>query len=297
LHLDDVHVFERIVSLGSISAAARELRVSPSAISRRLQALENRLGVRLVTRTSRILRTTEAGDRFHRRCRTLLEALREAENEVTEQATSVEGRIRVSAPMSFGRRKLAPLVSAFRRLHPRVELDLSLSDVTDSLSRDEFDLALVIGEPRGAEWVTRRLVAAVRRVVASPGYLLEHGAPATPGELANRPCLVLMRDGQPLDQWRFTVDGRDQIVEVSGALRCNNGEIINEWAEAGLGLAYKSSWDVDPEIAANRLVEVLADFRAETADLFVLFPDRHNLPQRTRVFLDFMLEQLRLREA
>lgn len=290
--LSDIRAFERIVATGNFSTAARQLGITAAAVSKRIAALEARLGVRLLTRTTRTCRTTAEGDLFYQRCREILARVDEAEAEVRQMPDMPTGLLRLAAPISFGRRKLAPLLAEFRGRYPGVKVSLTLSDVSNDLSVDEYDVALRVGLPTSGGFITRRVLSARRAVCAAPAYLARHGTPARPADLADRDCILLLRDGQALDRWMFEVDGVTEGVKVSGSLCSNSGEVVQEWALAGCGIALKTLWDVDADLADGRLVELFAEHSAERADIYALYPDRRNLPARVRALLDFLDEAM-----
>ncbi|WP_374276147.1 LysR family transcriptional regulator [Brevundimonas sp.] len=291
--MDDIRTFDCIASSASLSDAARRMGLSTAAVSRRLEALESRLGVRLVTRTSRLFRLTTEGEQFHRDCRRILSDLAEAEETVSRGATTPHGLLRLAAPISFGRRRLAPLFAEFRNRNPGVDLQLVLTDGVDELGREEYDAVIRIGAPTNGEFVARRLLKARRAVCASPDYLARCGTPRTPAELAMHDAIVIMRDGRLLDRWMFDIDGVMESVTVKPALSTNNGEVVHEWLLAGAGIGMKSVWDVGEDLERGRLVELFPDTLRERADIFIVYPDRRNLPLRVRALIDFLSAELK----
>lgn len=290
--MNDLHVFSEIVARGTFAEAARSLDMSPAMLTRRIAALEKRLGVRLLTRTPRVCRPTADGLLFYERAREIVDLIDSAENEIQARSSRPQGTLRMAVPLSFGRRRIAPLVAEFHALHPDVNVELDLTDVSDSLSDQEYDLILRIGMPTRGDYVARRVIAARRAVCASPAYLKTHGAPVTPDELATHECLTLVRDGRRIDHWMFEIDDVVRSVAVAGRLSSNSGEVIEAWALAGYGIALKSRWDVDDHIHAGRLVPLLDAHVRERADLFVVYPERRFMPARVRRFIDFMVDRL-----
>jgi LysR family transcriptional regulator, transcriptional activator for dmlA len=290
--VNDLRVFDRVAARSSFSEAARELHLSPSVVTRSVAALEKRLGVRLFTRTTRQCRLTQDGETFHARCRQILADIDEAEEEIRSRQAGPRGLLRISAPISFGRRRIAPIASAFRKAYPEVSVQLSLSDESNDLGSRESDLAIRVGAPPNGDYITRRLLQARRAVCAAPAYLDRHGMPMKPSDLAAHDALVLVRDGRQQDRWMFEYEGQMDSFHVRTALASTSGEIVHEWALAGAGIALKSLWDVEDDLASGRLVELLAAHSRETADMFLIYPDRRNLPARVRAFIDFLVERM-----
>jgi LysR family transcriptional activator of dmlA len=285
-------LFVRVATSSSFADAARQLDVSPAAVTRRIAAIEASLGVRLLSRTTRSVRLTDDGELFLARARDIVHRMDEAEEEIRARRSSPSGLLRISAPISFGRRHIAPIVADFARIYPDVAVKLYLSDVGDDLAMREIDLALQVGVPAKGDYIARRILLARRVVCASPMYISQYGRPARPEDLAAHKCLAVIRDDVPLDRWMFEIDGRMETIRVPIALASNSGEVVQHWAEAGLGIALKSRWDVTDELANGRLVELLAETSADTADIFAVYRDKRNLVSRTRAFLDFLTRAL-----
>jgi LysR family transcriptional regulator, transcriptional activator for dmlA len=297
LAADQYRLFVRIAASRSFAEVARQLEVSPAAITRRIAAIEQSLGVRLVSRTTRAIRLTEEGELFLTRARAIVHSMDEAEEELRSRSAKPSGSLTISAPLSFGRRHIAPLVGNYARLHPDVGVRLCLSDVSDDLAAGDFDLAIRVGAPDKGDYIARRILSAGRLVCAAPSYLALYGEPQHPADLQAHRCLAIVRDDIPLDRWMFQVDGVAETVRVPVTLASNSGEVVQAWAEAGLGVALKSRWDVMEELASGRLVELLADHCCDRADIFAVYRDKRNLPLRTRSFLDFLTDALRAVEA
>lgn len=290
--MDELRIFERVAARESFAAAARDLALSPAAVTRAIAALEARLGVRLLTRTTRLTRLTKDGETFYERCVAILADVDAAEEEMRARGAAPTGVLRVSAPISFGRRHLAPLAQALQARHPELSVQLFLTDTSDDLRLRECDLAIRVGPAERGDFITRRLIQARRAVCASPAYLARHGTPRDPRELARHRGLVLVRDDRPLDHWMFEFDGAMQSVHMPIALASNSGEVIQHWALDGAGIACKSLWDVEEDLAAGRLVELLGAYSRDTADMFLVYPERRNLPHRVRLFIDHLTRAL-----
>jgi len=287
--LQEMAIFAKVVAAGSLSAAARELGTSPALVSRRLAALESRLGVRLVNRTTRTLNLTVEGSRYYEACTRVLADIQEADAEVAAGRVEPRGALKVALPASFGHQHVAPLVPKFAERYPKVELALSLSDRSVNVMDEGFDVAVCIADLRDSSLAARRLAPNRRVVCASPAYLAAHGTPRTPEDLAKHNCLVV---SDFTANWEYkTRDGRSTSVRVQGRYACDNWEVLRQWALAGLGIALKSTWDVYRQLEDGTLVAILPDyvFHSDVA-IYAVYPHRRFLPAKTRVFIDFLAE-------
>jgi len=287
--LQEMSVFSRVVVSGSLSAAARELGISPALVSRRLAALESRLGVRLINRTTRSLHLTVEGARYYDVCTRVLAEIEEADAEVSVGRVEPQGALKVALPASFGHQHVAPLVPQFAARYPKVQLALSLSDRTVSIMDEGFDVAVCIADLQDSSLAARRLAPNRRVVCASPAYLKAHGVPRTPEELAQHNCLVT---SDFTSTWDYKApDGRPGAVRVSGRYCCDNWEVLREWALAGLGIALKSTWDVYRQLEDGSLVALFPgyEFHTEVA-IYAVYPHRRFLPAKTRVFIEFLAQ-------
>ncbi len=280
-----VESFVAVATRGSLSAAAREAGVTPAVIGRRLDALESRLGVKLVLRTTRSVSLTFEGAAFLEDCQRILNDLANAEASVSLGGVKASGHIRISAPAGFGRRHVAPLLHAFLEANPDVSCSLDLNDRVVDLVNESVDCAIRIGDLADSSLVSIRLADNRRVVVASPDYLARHGAPREPQDLAAHDCLSL---GQQRG-WIF----RDEVgvattIKVNGRLECNDGAVLHEWALAGRGLAWRSLWEVEADLRAGRLVSVLDAYAAPTTGIHAVFPQRKHLALRVRLFIDHL---------
>jgi DNA-binding transcriptional LysR family regulator len=286
--LAGIPAFEGVVAAGSFAGAARALGLSVAAVSKQVRALEDRLGVRLLHRTTRQVRLTDAGERFHARCQHILAELEDAEREVAARQATPRGRVRVSAPMSFGERHLGPLVSAFLAANPDVEIDLVLDDRFVDILAEGFDVAVRIAELHDSSLVARRLCASRRVLCAAPGYLARHGAPATPDELAAHRCIGYAYMASGCD-WPFrTRDGR-RLVRVRGPVISNNGDVLRVLALDGCGIALLPTFLVADDLRAGRLREVLPDQLDGDPAVWVLQPTRRHVPLAVRAFVEFLV--------
>ena len=297
--MDKLKAFESFVSValrGSLTAAAQAEGVAPAIMGRRLDALEERLGVKLLVRTTRRITLTHEGSAFLEDCQRLLAEVANAEASVSAGGVKASGHLRITAPAGFGRRHVAPLVPRFRELHNDVTITLNLSDRVVDLAGEGFDCGVRVGDLPDSSLVSVRLADNRRLCVASPAYLKRHGTPKHPGELARYDCLTLSSDASQTRGWAFSVPaGRPGSVtrEVvhfrpGGPLDCSDGQVLHDWCLAGHGIAWRSTWEVEAEIAAGLLVPVLQEFDAPPNGIYVLFPQRRHLVLRLRLWIDFL---------
>lgn len=282
-------VFARVVTTGSLSAAARELSLSPAMISRRLAALEARLGVRLVNRTTRSLHLTDEGASYYESCARLLADIEAADAAVSAGRQAPRGTLRVALPAAFGNQCVAPLIPQFAARYPAVQLALSLSDRHINLIDEGFDLVIRIAELADSSLAARKLAPNRRVVCATPEYLQRHGTPRTPGDLAHHNCLLA---GDFASTWDYKgPDGNKGAVRITGRYICDNWEVLREWALAGLGVALKSTWDVRRHLEDGSLLSLLPgyDFASDVA-IYAVYPHRRHLPAKTRAFIDFLAD-------
>lgn len=290
--ISDAELFVAVVDARGFSAAARRLDRSQPVVSRQLAALEHRLGVRLLERTTRRVQPTPAGALFYERCRDAVAALVEAERLATDAATSPRGRLRVSAPPAYARRHLTPLLPEFAAAFPDVTLELILTDRYVDLVEERFELAIRLGPLRSSSLASR--VLSIERYVlcAAPAYLRRHRAPRSLDELAAHNCLVLGPAGSR-HRWTFVERGTRRTVEVSGNLATNDAGLLHAAARAGLGITALPTYSIEDDLAAADLVELLPQARLPTVDVHALLPSRRHVPRRVRVFLDLLARGLR----
>lgn len=285
--LQEMAVFSKVVAAGSLSAAARELSLSPAMISRRLAGLEARLGVRLINRTTRSLRLTDEGASYYDTCARVLAEIEEADAAVSAGRVEPQGALKVAMPASFGHQHLAPLIPEFASRYPKVQLALSLSDRNVNVIEEGFDLAIRIAHLEDSSLAARRLAPNRRVVCASPAYLERHGRPRTPQDLARHNCLTA---NDFVSSWDYKApDGKQGSVRVSGRYACDNWEVLREWALAGLGVALKSTWDVHRHLEDGSLVSVCPGYTFDSdVAIYAVYPHRRFLPAKTRVFIEFL---------
>lgn len=283
--LSDMEIFARVVTAGSLSAAGRELGLSPAVVSKRLKRLEDRLGTRLLQRTTRQIALTEAGRGFHDRIVQILASIDEAESFVSRRSDVARGTLKVSAPTTFGRLHIAPYLGAFLAANPGLTVNLVLSDEFVDLVKDGIDVSIRIAELTDSSLVARRLAPNHRLLCATPAYLAEHGTPKTIAELSRHTLLATASQ----DPWRVEGPDGPVTVHVEGRLRTNSNEVVREAVLAGLGIAYRSTWDVGPELREGRLVVVLPAYRASRhVAVHAVYPSRRFLAAKVRLFIDHL---------
>ena len=283
-----LETFVAVATRGSLSAAAQAEGVAPAMIGRRIDALEERLGVKLLVRTTRRITLTFEGSAFLEDSQRILNDFQNAEASVSLGGVKASGHLRVTAPAGFGRAHVAPLLPAFLEAHPDVSVSLDLTDRLTDIVNEGIDLAIRIGALDDSSLVGLKLADNRRVVVASPGYLARRGAPAEPGDLASHDCLTFGTYGNQARGWQFTIDGELVSMRVQGAMACNDGAVLRDWAIAGRGLAWRSMWEVGEDLKAGRLVTVLDDFSAPDNAIHAVFPQRRHLPLRVRMLIDYL---------
>lgn len=286
--LKQIESFVAVAAKGSLTAAAHAEGVAPAVIGRRIDALEARLGVKLLVRTTRRITLTHEGSAFLENCQRLLADLASAEASVSAGGVKASGHLRVTAPGGFGRRHVAPLVPRFLAEHPDVSLSLNLSDRVVDMVNEGFDCAVRVGDLPDSSLISVRLADNRRLCVASPAYLKRAGVPKAPPELMRHQCLTLSSDASQTRGWAFTVDGKLTHMRPGGRLDCSDGQVLHDWCLQGLGIAWRSTWEVEREVADGTLQVVLADFAAPPNGIYAVFPHARHLPLRVRLWIDFL---------
>ncbi|MFT4192076.1 MAG: LysR family transcriptional regulator [Comamonas sp.] len=289
--MDKLKQLETLVAVatrGSLTAAARAEGVAPAVIGRRLDALEARLGVKLLVRTTRRITLTPEGSAFVEDCQRLIAELDHAEAAVSAGSVQARGHLRITAPAGFGRQHVAPLLPRFRDLHPEVTLSLNLSDRVIDIAAEGYDCAVRVGDLPDSSLVSTRLADNRRLCVAAPAYLRQHGTPAQPADLARHQCLALSSESSQTRGWAFRAEGGIVHVKPAGPLDCSDGQVLHAWCLQGLGIAWRSTWEVAADIAAGRLVSVLDDHAAPPNGIYAVFAQRKHLPLRLRLWIEFL---------
>jgi LysR family transcriptional activator of dmlA len=290
---------------GSLAGAAATLDVVPSVVTKRLGALEARLGQRLFDRTTRRLSVTAEGEAVCLHARVLLDGFAALESELGERQNELNGTIRLAATFGFGRRWLGPALASFQARHPALQIELVLTEQLPDLGAESYDGAVwlwAVQQRRAADWVTRRIARNQRVMAASPGYLERRGTPASVEALALHDCLVARENGDSRESgqrqhalWtlRHTRDGSTARVRVQGPLCSNSGEMVRDWCLSGHGVMLRSLWDIAAQLASGELVRVLPQYAMPDADIHWVAPWRPKTPRRVRLLVDHLLEQFR----
>lgn len=284
--------FVLLAKKASLSATARELNITPPAVTKRLAQLEQRLGVRLVNRTTRTVSLTNEGKLYLAHASRILDEIREMEEQVAATRDAPKGLLRVNATLGFGRTTVAPLISAYARRYPDVAVQLQLTDRPLNLVEEAFDLGIRFGELPDSRLSARKVMSNRRFLCASPAYLKQFGEPKTPHDLAQHRCILHRQNDDAHGIWRLTKGRKTETVKVDGTLSSNDGDVVQNWALDGHGILMRSEWDVARYLESGRLQVVLKDYRPAPADLFVYYPSRRNLPAKVRTFIDFLADSL-----
>lgn len=290
----DLAFFSTLAGAGSLGAAARELGITTPAVSKHLALMEARLGLSLVNRTTRRMSLTPEGEAYLERARRILAEIDDMEQLLGSAKAMPRGRLRVNATLGFGRSHVAPLISRFARRHPQVELQLQLSVNPPPLSEDAFDVCIRFGAPPDARVIARRLAANRRLLCAAPAYLARQGTPKVPADLARHQCIGIRQGEEAYGVWRLS-SGRGkqthtEAVKTRGNLSTNDGEIAVNWALDGHGILMRAEWDIARYLKSGRLVQVLPQYYTPDADIYAVFPQRHQLAARVRAFVDFVAQ-------
>ena len=289
--LDAMQLFVRVAELGSFAGAAQQLGVARSVVTRQIAGLEAHLGVKLMARSTRRLTLTSAGTAYLEKCRVILNLVEAAEIGVAEERQTPRGNIRISLPLSFGLKRLAPLLLDFSQRHPEVALDMDYSDRRVNLIEEGIDLSIRVTRRLDAGDVARRIGTSRMRVLASPDYLSRHGQPAHPAELAHHVCLGYTNAGAATT-WQFVVDGQLENFPIRSRINANNGDVLTEAAAQGLGIACQPDFIAGSFIAAGRVVEILVDYPGPELGIYAMLPSNRHIPHRVRVLMDFLAARL-----
>jgi DNA-binding transcriptional LysR family regulator len=295
-HSADMEFFVLLARHGSLAAAARALDLTPPAATKRLAQLEARLGVRLVNRTTRRISLTGEGETYLSHATRILASIREMEDAVASGRAAPKGLLRVNATLGFGRTAIAPIVSAFAKRYPQVEVQMEVTDRPVDLVENGYDLAIRFGALPDKRLIARRVMSNRRFLCASPLYLQRHGTPAALADLAKHRCIVHRQNDEAHGVWRFYSgegEAHSETVKVQGALSSNDGDIVLGWALEGHGILVRSEWDLAKYVDSGRLHILLPQYRLPSADLFVYYLNRRNQAARVRAFIDFLAEHFR----
>lgn len=291
--LTGMDLFVRAVDTGSFSETARAMNLTPSAVSKQIARLEDRLGARLFNRTTRRLAPTEEGRAYYERCRQILADIEEAEAAVSQLNATPRGVLRVNMPIVFGRRHVVPAISDFLTRFPDVHLDVTMTDQFVDPIAEGVDMLIRVGELKDSSLIARKLASSRRVIIATPGYWERHGRPTLPADLAKHNCLTYAYLATGND-WRMTgADGVEHVVAVSGNLAANNGEALMAAALDGVGVALLPTWMCGPEMQCGELEEVLADYALPEPSVHAIYPPGRHLSAKVRAFVDFLVERFK----
>jgi DNA-binding transcriptional LysR family regulator len=291
-YLENIRVFVRVVELGSLSAAGRNLRLSPAVCSHRIHVLERRLGVRLFNRTTRQTQPTEQGLAYYEGCIEVLWALEQAESAVVQAGSKPRGELKVTAPLDLGRTVLAPLVLDFRAAYPEVQVRLRLSEHLIDLLKEGMDAAIRLAVLTDSSLTMRKIGEYERVLAASPAYLKEHGTPRAPQDLMMHECLLLRFPGSRQYQWTLNAEGEKVRLPVQGSIDADDGGTLLSWALAGRGIVMKPLFEIAEHLRSGALAPVMPDMPPDPVTLAVLYPHRRLLAPKVKVFADFISEAL-----
>jgi len=288
----DLGFFSTLARAGSLSAAARELGVTTPAVSKHLALMESRAGVSLVIRTTRRMSLTPEGELYLEHARRILGEIDDMEQLLGVAKAMPKGLLRVNATLGFGRSHVSPLISKFVRKHPQVEVQLQLSVNPPPLTEDSFDVCIRFGAPPDARVIAKHIAPNRRLLCAAPAYLARHGMPKVPNDLTRHNCIGIRQGEEAYGVWRLA-SGRGkgakaEAVKTRGSLSTNDGEIAVSWALDGHGILMRAEWDIERYLRSGRLVQVLPQYHTPDADIYAVYPQRHQLAARVRAFVDFV---------
>lgn len=288
--LTQIEAFVEVAEKGSLARAALEQKITPVMLGRRIDALEKRLGVKLMHRTTRHLTLTEQGLLYLDQCRKLLSDLGHADQLVSEGRHKATGHLIVSAPAAFGRKHVAPHAPAFVKANPDVQISFNLTDRVVDLVREGYDISIRIGGNIDPSFVAVKLASNRRVVCGTPEYLARNGIPQTLDDLAKHNCLAFNLQGGQQRGWYFQENGKPLIIKAAGNLDCNDGELLHRWACEGLGLAWRSTWEIQTQLASGELITVLDEFALPRYEVMAVYPQQRHLPAKIRFFIDALKE-------
>lgn len=289
----DLAFFHLLANRGSLAATARELGVTPPAVSKRLSALESRLGIRLVNRTTRSMSLTTEGELYFSHAARILTQIEEVEQLVSSSRSTPKGLLRINASLGFGRRYIGPALAQFFALYPEVEIQLEITDHPLDLTAHGFDIGIRFGTLPDASLHARKIASNRRLLCASPIYLAEHGVPQKLSDLQQHNCIFLRQNDTAYGLWAFTTGKRTQNIKVRGALSCNDGEVALNWALDGFGVLLRAEWDIARYVRSGRLRLVLEDQTPTRADVYAVYPPQLHHSARVRRLIEFLVERFK----
>lgn len=289
--LETMALFVRVAEIGSFSAVARQKGIARSIVTRQIAHLENTLGIKLMTRSTRRLALTSAGTAYLEKCREILDLVEVAETGLAEEHQTPRGRVRISLPLTYGIKRLAPVLLEFAQRYPEIRLEMDYNDRRVNLIEEGVDLSIRITRHLAGSDIARKIGAARVRVVAAPEYLASHGRPRHPAELAHHECLGYTTDGSP-DIWQFHVEGALAEFPIRARIHSNNGDALIEAAARGLGIACQPDFIVEESIAGGRVAPILENYPIPELGIYAMLPSNRQVPYRVRVLIDFLARRI-----
>lgn len=286
--VSELAFFIQLVGAGSLAATARELNLTPPAVTKRLAQLEKRLGVRLLNRTTRSISLTAEGETYLVNAKRILEEIEEMERQVSSSRAEPKGLLRVNAPLGFGRTHVGPAISSFAKRYPEVEVQLHLSDRPIHLPDDAIDVAIRFGELPDSRLIARKIATNRRRLCATPSYLDTFGRPESPRDLMKHNCIVLRQNDAAFGTWRLSRGKQTESIKVHGGLSTNDGEVALSWALEGHGILMRAEWNLADHLRSGRLEEVLGDYETPPADIYAVYLERLNLSAKVSFFIEHL---------
>ncbi len=291
--LKDMELFVRIVHCDGLAAAGREMGITPSSVTMRIKNLEEHYNVKLLTRTTRSINLTGAGHEFYQDSLRMLDDINGVENRLKASQETISGQLRITATSDFGRQHIVPLLNDFVGKYPDVTPFLNLSDSLTDLTENNIDIAIRYGTPPDTQLITHKIADSHRVLCASPAYLERFGTPKSYTDLKDHSCLTMVQFRTPMSKWYFDTPQGEKSMVIQPVRSCDDGALVRQWAIDGAGIALKSYWDIANDLADNRLVSVLDEYRpdfrshkmAVGSDLLIAYQDRKYVPLRTREFI------------
>ncbi|WP_133079715.1 LysR substrate-binding domain-containing protein [Pseudomonas sp. RL_5y_Pfl2_69] len=288
--VSELAFFTLLIRVGSLAATAREMNLTPPAVSKRLVQMEQRLGVRLLNRTTRSISLTAEGETYLVNAQRILREIEEMERQVSSSRAEPKGLLRVNAPLGFGRTHVGPAISSFVKRYPEVEVQLHLTDRPINLPDDAIDVAIRFGDLPDSRLIARKIAVNRRRLCAAPAYLKTFGTPDTPKDLMQHKCIVLRQNDSAFGSWRLSRGKQSESVKVHGSLSTNDGEVALKWALDGHGILMRAEWNLADYLRTGKLVEILADYETPPADIYAVYLERLNLSAKVSLFVQHLRE-------
>ena len=292
LHAGDLGFFSALAMAGSLSAAAREMGITTAAVSKHLSQMESRLGVPLITRTTRRMSLTVEGDFLLRHARSILAEMADLEQQLGASRSKPSGLLRVNSTLGFGRSHVGPLISRFTQQYPQVDVQLQLSVDPPALTEDAFDVCIRFGPPPDTRVISRKIANNQRLLCAAPSYIARHGEPISPADLVRHNFISIRQGGEAYGVIKLLRgrSGKTETIKTRGNLTTNDGSIAVQWALDGHGILMRAEWDIRTYLAQGQLVQILPQFRTPDADIYAVYPAQHKSAARVKAFVDFIVQ-------